>query len=232
MCLYVLYGLESKGTDNIQPDENLSQKAIIEHVKKFVEKKFADFYKNYNIEIMDISIKPAINANLNKMTVESIKFDDKLLKSNEGNFEVNLKHNEKKQRIFFTFNINASIDALLATSNIKTGEVLSEINTENTRMQVSRLLQLPSNIDILNNYQAKSFISMGSIIINSKITPKIIVNKGEVISVRYKSNGIEMIFDAKALEDGAINQNIKAQSVQGGKDIKIKIFNAKEALLQ
>lgn len=228
--MFNLHSLDSN--DNKVEEDKKAQIVIINELKNFVENKFQDFYKDYNITITNLSIKPAIDTKLNKMVIDSIKFDDKLLRTNSGNFEVILKHNEKKQRVFFTFDINASIDVLIASSSIKTNEVLSNVNTENSKMQISKIIQLPSKNNVLDNYQAKSFITIGSVIINSKITPKIIVNKGDLINTKYKSNGIEIVFDAKASENGALNQEIKAQSVQGNKDIKIKIISSKEAILQ
>lgn len=211
---------------------NSNTQIILNDIKLFIKNRFLHFYKNYNIQIDDISITPAMNVNLSKMKIEKIIFDDKLLSRDSGNFEVYLTHNEKRQRVFFTFNINAVIDALSATNNIKTNEVISFANSQISSFRIERSIQLPANSNIINEYSAKSFIPSGSIITPARIKPKVIVKKGDVVEVLYNEDGFNISFNARALEDGSINQNINAQNIQSDKIINIKILSPKSAKMQ
>ena len=211
--------------------KKLNQEIQTDKVKNLIEAKFMDFYKKYNIEINNLDIKLISNIDISKMEFESLNFDDKLLLTNSGNFDAFFKHNEKRQKLFFNFNINAFIDALNSTSAIKTGEILDSNNTQTTRINLTKMTQMPSLLNILNEYSAKSFIPPSSIITNNKITPKIILQKGDSISVKYSKDGIDIVFNAKALEDSPLGGKIKALTPQG-KNINIKVLSPKEAILE
>lgn len=209
-----------------------NQKAIISQIESFIKNKFIEAYKPYNIVIHNIEISPAIPINLNKLKLDKIIFDDKLLRRESGNFEVHLYHNQKRQNIFFSFNINASIDALSASSNIKTGEVITNNNSNITQIHIDKNMQFPASLNIVDEYSAKSFIPSGAIITKAKITPKIIVQKGDIVEVFYSDDNINITFNAEALKSGAIGEIIKAQSLQGDRVVNIKILGVKKAELQ
>ena len=211
--------------------EKPNQEIQINKIKNLIEAKFRDFYKKYNIEINTLDIKLISNMDISKMEFDSLNFDDKLLRANNGNFEVFFKHKEKRQKLFFSFNIDAFIDALISTSAIKSGEILDSNNTQISRTNLTKMTQLPALPSILNEYSAKSFIPPSSIITNNKITPKIILQKGDSISVKYSKDGIDIVFNAKALEDSPLGGKIKALTPQG-KNINIKVLSPKEAILE
>ena len=235
--LFILFFLNFIFADAI-PDNNATmptsqnEKILITQIEDFLKDKFINAYQNYNIKINHIDVSPAISINLNKLKLDKIIFDDKLLKRDSGNFEVHLYHNQKRQKVFFNFNINASIDALSANNNIKTGEVITNSNSQITQINIDKNMQLPALSNIINEYSAKSFIPSGAIITQAKITPTIIVKKGDIVEVLYNEGDINIIFNAEALENGANGENIKAQSLQGDKVLNIKILDPKKAQLQ
>lgn len=233
ILLFINFIFAETITDNnatIKASQN--EKILISQIENFIKEKFMDTYKNYNIKINHIDVSPAISTNLNKLKLDKIIFDDRLLKRDSGNFEVHLYHNQKRQKVFFNFNINANIDALTATNNIKTGEVITDNNSQITQINIEKNIQLPALSNIVNEYSAKSFIPSGGIITQSKITPKIVVQKGDIVEVTHNQSGISIIFNAEALESGANGENIKAQSLQGDKVVNIKITGPKKAQLQ
>ncbi|RAX51494.1 flagella basal body P-ring formation protein FlgA [Helicobacter sp. 16-1353] len=215
----------------IKQDINQEQN-IIRDIESFIKNRFLQSYKDYNIQINDISVTPAMDINLNKMKIDKIIFDDRLLKRDSGNFEVHLYHNEKRQRVFFTFNINATIDALSASNNIKTNEVITNNNSQITQIPITKTMQIPALPNILNEYSAKSFIPNGAVIIPSKIMPKILIQKGDIVEVLYNNQNINISFNAKALESGSIGQIIKAENTQSGKIIDIEILNQETAKMK
>ncbi|RDU62875.1 flagellar basal body P-ring formation chaperone FlgA [Helicobacter sp. MIT 14-3879] len=210
-------------------EDATSLNSITTEVKKLVENKFLKYYKNYNIQINYLEVSPVMDNNLDKYSIDKVIFDDRDLRKDSGNFEVYLYHNEKKKKVFFNFSINAIIDSLTATNSIKSGEVINSNNTTISQIPITRNMILPVSKDILDKYSAKSFISSGSSIISSKITPKIIVSKGDIVEVTYNIGNINILFNAKALEDGSMGQSIKAQNTQSGKNINIIILGPKNA---
>lgn len=221
------------------PDENpinkeigQNTKIIISDVESFVKNRFLEFYKPYNIQINDLSVAPTMDINLNKMKIDKIIFDDRLLRRDSGNFEVHLYHNEKRQRVFFTFNINAIIDALSASNNIKTNEVITNNNSQITQIQITKTMQIPVSTNILDEYSAKSFIPSGAVITPSKIMLKTLVQKGDIIEVLYNEQNIDISFNAKALESGSKGQIIKAQNTQSDKVVNIEILSPKTARMK
>lgn len=205
--------------------------ALINSIKDAIEKKFLDFYKNYNIKINFLEVTPLAERNLAKFKVDRIIFDNRDLKKDSGNFEVQIKHNERKKSVFFSFTIDASIDALSAVGNIKSGEVIDKNNTTITQIPLTKNMALPASADILDKYSAKSFIPNGSSITTSKITPKLIVRKGDILSIKYKDNDIGITFSVKAMQDGAKNQNIRTQNTQSGKELSVIIIDSKNGKL-
>lgn len=203
--------------------------ALINAIKSAVERRFLDYYKNYNIHINDLEIAPVIPRNLAKYRLEKVIFDARDLRKTNGHFEVQIRHNERSQKVFFSFNINATIDSLNALGSIKSGEIIDSHNTTITPIPLTKNLTLPVSADILGKYEAKSFIAGGSSITASKITPKIIVRKGDILSVDYKNGDISINFSVKALQDGALNQNIRAQNTQSSRELNVIILDAKTA---
>lgn len=208
-----------------------SNPKMIEDIKNIVEQKFLEYYKPYNIIINNLEITPVMDSNLAKFSIDKVIFDERNLRKDSGNFEVYVAHNEKKKKVFFNFTINASLDSLIATNSIKSGEVITSFNTTISQIPLTRNFTLPASKDILDKYSAKSFISSGSSIVSSKIMPKIIVQKGDIIEVSYKVDNIDISFSAKAMESGSMGQSIKAQNLQSQKDINITIQGAKNAVL-
>lgn len=205
--------------------------ALINSVKSTIEKKFLDFYKNYNIKINFLEVTPLAERNLAKFKVDRIIFDNRDLKKDSGNFEVQIKHNERKKSVFFSFTIDASIDALSAVGNIKSGEVIDKNNTTITQIPLTKNMALPASADILDKYSAKSFIPNGSSITTSKITPKLIVRKGDILAIDYNAKDILISFSVKAMESGAEGQTIRAENLQSGKELKIIIIDSKRGKL-
>ena len=203
--------------------------ALINAVKSAVEKRFLDYYKKYNIAISNLEIAPVIERNLAKYRLEKIIFDDRDLRKERGNFEVQIRHNERKKRVFFSFQINAIIDSLSAVGSIKSGEVIDKNNTTITQIPLTKNMALPVSADILGQYEAKSFIAGGASIVASKITPKIIVRKGDILSVDYKNSDINITFSVKATQDGAKGQTIRAENTQSNRELNVIILDSKTA---
>ena len=203
--------------------------ALVESIKSAVEKRFLDYYKKYNITINNLEVSPVIERNLAKYSLEKIIFDDRDLRKDSGNFEVRIRHNERKKRVFFNFQINATIDSLSAVGSIKSGEVIDKNNTMIAQIPLTKNLALPVSAEILGQYEAKSFIAGGASIVASKITPKIIVRKGDILSVAYKNSDINITFSVRAMQDGAVNQSIRAQNTQSNRELNVIILDSKNA---
>ena len=217
----------SDSSDSTALDAN--NPALINAIKSAVEKRFLDYYKNYNIQINNLEITPVIERNLAKYRLEKIIFDTRDLRKISGNFEVHIRHNERSKKVFFNFQINATIDSLNAVGSIKSGEIIDKNNTTITPIPLTKNLSLPVSAEILGQYEAKSFISGGSSIVASKITPKIIVRKGDILSVDYQNSDINITFSVRAMQDGALGQNIRAQNTQSNRDLNVIILDSKNA---
>ena len=203
--------------------------ALVNAIKSAVEKRFLDYYKNHNIVINNLEIAPVIERNLAKYRLENIIFDSRTLRKNSGNFEVHIRHNERKKRVFFSFQIDAIIDSLSAVGSIKSGEVIDKNNTTITQIPLTKNMILPVSAEILGQYEAKSFIAGGASIVASKITPKIIVRKGDILSVDFKETDISINFSVKAMQDGAKGQTIRAQNTQSNRELNVIILDSKNA---
>lgn len=227
----------NQGADSANQNANLSDStaldannpALIAAIKSAVEKRFLDYYKNYNIQINNLEITPVIERNLAKYRLEKIIFDNRDLRKINGNFEVHIRHNERSKKVFFNFQINATIDSLNAVGSIKSGEIIDKNNTTITPIPLTKNLSLPVSAEILGQYEAKSFISGGSSIVASKITPKIIVRKGDILSVDFRDSDININFSVRAMQDGAINQSIRAQNTQSNRELNVIILDSKNA---
>lgn len=224
-------GAESKQstTESDSTALDANNPALIAAIKSAVEKRFLDYYKNYNIQINNLEITPVIERNLAKYRLEKIIFDNRDLRKINGNFEVHIRHNERSKKVFFNFQINATIDSLNAVGSIKSGEIIDKNNTTITPIPLTKNLSLPVSAEILGQYEAKSFISGGSSIVASKITPKIIVRKGDILSVDFRDSDISINFSVRAMQDGAINQSIRAQNTQSNRELNVIILDSKNA---
>lgn len=227
LVVNLAFGAESNAESMADSANLIQNQALINAIKSAVEARFLEHYKAHNIKINSLEITPLISQNLAKFKLEHINFD--LVRKTSGNFEVQIRHNELKKRVFFSFTIDATLDALSATSSIKTGEVISEHNSTRAQIPLTRNMALPASTEIVNEYEAKSFIAGGATILPSKITPKIIVRKGDILSVAFRDGDINIVFSVRALENGAKGQNIRAENTQSNKTLRVIILNSKTA---
>ncbi len=127
---------------------------------------------------------------------------------------------ERKQ-FFFEYFIDADVYVYKAKRKIHKGEVLSGRNLKKVYVKLDKFRALP--VQNYVGYQAKHHINEGKIITKRDIERLDLVRRGEFVSVVLKDSGLEISFNAKALQAGGLHDIILIQNTHG-KKIKAKVI--------
>jgi len=194
-----------------------------------IKLKLKEYYeKNYEtIDIQDISIEPRGHVTaLPKDYIVNIESRDFLSK----NGIINIKTAENK-KIFFNYNIKATVTVYISTDIIKKEAQISALNYIKKSVVLDKFRAKPAqNIDY-SSIQAKRHIPKDTILTHNDIELLDVVKKDSMVNINMSKDGMNIIFSAKALQDAKVDDIIKVQN-SNGKILKAKITGSNTAELE
>ena len=168
---------------------------------------FAGVIEN-NISAVYKKLYPTIK--INKIIIKNYK--------NQKVKSINLSHiNPKKisgvikiNKIYFIFyTIDADIKVLKSSAIINKNDKLSEANTKLSWIKFKNFYAYPTTT--YTNKTAKMYIPKNKIIYNYMLKTPDAITRGQSINVISKTNGIEISFEATAMQNGKIGDKIKVK---------------------
>ncbi|MBA3027169.1 MAG: flagellar basal body P-ring formation protein FlgA [Sulfurimonas sp.] len=190
----------------------LDFKAIEEELKTLYRQRYKQ------IKIQSIEIHP--RGYLDTLPQEyTLGMQSKSHLKRQGTFYIKTKQSKK---IFFDFNINATIDVYFAREDIKRNTELSAINTIKKSIILDKFRAQPLQNVTSGTVQSKQNIKKNTLLTSRDIVELQLVRRGESVSVLLEKDNMSISFSAEALEDGVYEQIIEVQQ-QNGTKIKIKV---------
>jgi len=156
-----------------------------------------------------------------------IHFKKQLYKQNRGTFKISTP----KERIFFTFTIDATYSQFQASSRIKKGTLLTAENTKLVVVDFKRTYDPLIGFDALSKVEAKRYLKAGKIITLKDVTPISLVKKGSIVNVKLIEGNILIHFTAKALKSGNMNERIYIKKNDGTK-LNAKIIGKNKVTIE
>ncbi len=163
-----------------------------------------------NIHVQDVAIVPryTLKSIPNNFTI-NIK-PSALLRSH-ATFSITVDNRE----IFFDYFIDANLPIYKSKRKIKRGEALGVANLNYNFIHFDKFKAKP--IKHYEGYEAKYNIPKKRVITTREVKKIDLVKRGDKVKVILHSGGMELVFNAKALRDGSLNDTIRVVNDQGKK---------------
>ncbi len=182
-----------------------------------IKKRYESFYPNLHVNRVLVSPRNY----LKRLSPDfQLILHNKNLKRSHGVFSIKTS---KKERIFFDYEIEATIDIYVALHPLNRGDALSPLNAIKKQIQFDTFNALPLNHINTKEYRLKRSIKKNHILTERDIEAYPIVKKGNTVLVELKSGSIVLEFTAVASQDGSKNDIISIQK-KDGRRIKAKVI--------
>jgi len=163
-----------------------------------IENNIAKIYKQ---TYPTIKIEKIIIHNYKNQKITSIDTSMINPKKESGNIKVN--------NFYIFYKIKAKLKVLKSTQTITKNEQLNNTNTILEYITFKNFYSYP--LTHYSNKVAKMYIPKRKIIYEYMVTTPNIINIGKTITIISKSGGIEVTFQAKALQNGKVGDTIKVK---------------------
>lgn len=171
-----------------------------------------------------LKIKAIYLKSLGKVSGTSFKasLTPSILKKSK--FEFLAQSNTKEGGVVFMCEVVGEIEVYVASQDIRSRQTFDQNNTQKQTIPFRGFLQEPALKEEISNSQAKSFIKNAQIITRNKLTPKTLIQRGEMIDVVLQDGGVKIEMRAEALKDGALGEVISAKNPTSKKTFKVRVI--------
>jgi len=192
------------------------QKSPIDTSK--LENTIKQYYKEHYIDIDIISLHVEPRSYMENMPDNyTIKLRKRSFLQRDGVISIKTQKNKK---IFFNYNIEATIKVFISRMKIRKDNELSIVNLRQKRVILDKFRSLPYQEIESGMYQAKHHIPENKIITSRDIVDLSLVKRKADVAITMSRDNIDISFSAKALQNGKLNDIIKVQK-SNGKIIKV-----------
>lgn len=140
---------------------------------------------------------------------------------------VNIKTPDNK-KIFFNYDITATVSVYVSKKNIKKDVELSVINCTKKSILLDKFRAKPIEDIQKGVFQSKHHISKDTLLTVRDVELLSIIKRDSFVTVNMYDNGMAITFSAKALQDGKVNDIIKVQK-NNGKMLKVRVIGQNRA---
>ena len=189
-----------------------SRHAYIQFIKKSpvhltkIKEKLREYYQqNYpNIQIKKLLISPMqYLTQLPSSYTIVISRNDYL--RHEGTLYIKTS-DEKK--IFFHYNITATIELYSTTKEIERGEEISLTNVKKKSIILDKFYAMPIVALPITHYEAKHRIKKGTLLTKRDVRGLFLIKRGSSVAVTIEDGGVIITFSAKAIQNGRLGDSI------------------------
>ncbi len=182
-----------------------------------IKKRYEAFYLNLHVNY--VTVTPRTYLKTLDPNFELI-LNDNNLKRSKGVFSIKTS---KKQRLFFDYELDATLDVYLALHPMGRGDTLSPLNAIKKQVKFGSFNALPLNHINTKEYRLKRSVKKNHVLTQRDIEAYPIVKKGNSVLVELRSGSIVLEFTAIASQDGSKNDIISIQK-KDGRRIKARVI--------
>ncbi|MDF1882127.1 flagellar basal body P-ring formation protein FlgA [Sulfurimonas sp. MAG313] len=213
---------KSQGLVHVKRKSNINYAPIIQDIK--------DYYEHYypTIFIQDISFTQ--KTFIKKLPSDYVlSFKPKAYLYAKSSLKIQSPSIKKK--FFLSYKVFATIKAFKASHNINRGKILSLNDVSYEAITFTRLKALPLRSFTEQKVRLKKRLIKGKLLYLSDIENLPLVIKGESVNVRLISGQVRLEFQAIALADGHIGDEISIKK-KDGKKLRAKVISFKLVEIQ
>jgi len=185
-----------------------------------------EYYKSYykEIDIQYVYVEPRTYiTSLPEAYIVHINKKNHLKKS--GTLSIKTPKNKK---IFFNYNIQASVTVYISKRKIKKDVELSSKNITKKRVPLDKFRATPYQNINSAKFQAKHNIGDKKVITIRDIQTLSVIKRNSNIQITINKDNMDISFSAKALQNGKLNDIIKVQK-SNGKILKVIVTGRNKA---
>ena len=199
-----------------------------EDLGRAVRKEFENQGYGEDVEIEFFGGKTSFvlqKAKLVKIMISNLKIDIE-----QGTFSSNAEifaDGESKDKTRLSGKYYIRVRAYVPETTIEKGiliteDMLKEISIRANRVKENNIIDKEKLIGL----QAKKMLKAGKIVMDREVGQKVLIHKGDVVTVIYKSKGLQITSKAEAQEDGAAKQYIELTNTKSGKSFNARVIDA------
>ena len=207
-------------------------KGDVEGIKKYIAGLFLQEYKKNNIKIRKIDLEQITPIDFNAQSVREIDFHPKLLKRKEGTFEIVVEDKGRNRKVFFKYNVDATLEGIITASEISGGQTITYQNARIVEIPFDKVGSDLMRQGELGKVAVRSYTPENVLVTKDRLIAKRVVKKGDKIIVSVQEEGVILEFILEALKNAAIGDVIKAKALGGKKTYEVKIIDEGRGELQ
>lgn len=193
-----------------------------DNIKEYILSQYRALYPHFELEGISIDIPKSLNP---KAKIRKLSLPSNATKKPSGTIIATILQGKGVVFVPIVYHIYANVLIVQATLSIKTGTDITQQNTQTQWISLSAIKGNPLPPQEIGNVSARSLIPPNSIITRDKVQERILVRKGDKITGLYKSQSMQAQIALKALQNGSKGNIIKAQNLQSGKILQVRIVD-------
>ena len=219
--------LKENGYNNLKKSSNyitfhkksiIDKTQIINEIKKYYKQEYEIIY------IKNITVNP--RGYIKKLPTEySIKIKKRNFLFSKGILSIKTITNKQ---LFFEYTINAKLPVYMAVEKLKKDTQISAFNTKKKIIILNRLRAKPIQHIVKNSLQTKYQLSKNKILTTQNTKKLDVIKRGSTISVILHSEGINISFIARALENAKMGDTLTVKNTNK-KKLKVKAIGKNKA---
>lgn len=221
------HGIAIEAKNSVVEFEKALESGELDELAQAVGEKFIKKHAGYQILIKDVKISPITSSVLSGLKLIDIDFDEKLLKRYHGTFNATFEDAKgEKRKLFFRYEVDATIEAIFTKSVLKSGDLLSYGEVEVRRIPFERVSSELMRKNQVGEVSVKSYTSANAILTQDKIIPKKVIRRGDVVRVIINEGGVNLEFSALAQQDGAVGEKIRVRNERNKKSYDVRVVDS------
>lgn len=193
-----------------------------ENIKEYILSQYKALYPHFELESISIDMPKSLNP---KAKIRKLSLPSNATKKPSGTIIATILQGKGVVSVPIGYHIYANALIVQATLSIKTGTDITQQNTQTQWISLSAIKGNPLLPQEIGNVSARSLIPPNSIITRDKVQERILVRKGDKITGLYKSQSMQAQIALKALQNGSKGNIIRAQNLQSGKILQVRIVD-------
>ncbi|MGE4295271.1 MAG: flagellar basal body P-ring formation chaperone FlgA [Campylobacterales bacterium] len=202
----------------------------LQALKTVLREQFLAHYPQ--MHIAEITVRPQSFIDVAGLELIEVVVAENSLRRNQGTFQAWYGQNgQGLKRLFFAYEVAASLQAFAATRQINGGGIVGADNVRETIIAFETLSDRPLAADKLGRVAAKGRIAAGDVIFQNRVALVPDVRKNGRIRVELIESGIRLTFLATAQRDAQIGESVEVKD-DAGRSFTVRVISKELARVE
>jgi flagella basal body P-ring formation protein FlgA len=168
-----------------------------------------------SMSVQNLIIEPASAIGSKNLKFERIEIAQVALKQSSGMFSVVFADGLRQSRVFFRYKLTAEVETIKAAKDIQKDAVIESSDIEMSKIPFVGVKDKFAQKNEIVGFVAKRYIKAGGIIGSKDAVKQATIKRGAVVTAMILEGELELEFEAVAMEDALMGQNIGIKGKNG-----------------